>query len=313
MRKFVSVGVTILDILGRPMNAIAANQGSELIEQIRITAAGTAAGPAVIGAKLGLDTTLIGAIGKDDMGAILNTMLVNHKVDTRYLQRYGEMPTSATILAINSAGERPNFHALGAAFSLTIDAPMHNEIVAADHIHWGGVGLMPGVPDSLGAEILAEARANGATVTADLIAPGDHTWPALEPLLPHIDYFMPAAEEAMAISGATGVESAAAWFLDRGGRGCIFKMGAEGSYLATAGETAYIPSFPVQVVDTTGCGDSYCAALHAGLSHGMTLLEACHFASATAALVASGLGSDAGVKDFDSTLAFMNAHRPQAS
>jgi len=42
---FTAVGLTILDILGRPVDPVPAGGSVQLIEEIRMTPAGTAAGP----------------------------------------------------------------------------------------------------------------------------------------------------------------------------------------------------------------------------------------------------------------------------
>lgn len=62
-KSFVSVGVTILDIVGFPINALPEGDSTVLIQQIHICPAGTAAAPAVIAARQDLDTTLVGAGG----------------------------------------------------------------------------------------------------------------------------------------------------------------------------------------------------------------------------------------------------------
>src|SRR6266568_333115 len=67
----VCLGAHILDILGRPVTAIPPGQGSVLLEEIRLTAAGTAAGTAVDLAKLGARVVSMGAIGDDDLARLL--------------------------------------------------------------------------------------------------------------------------------------------------------------------------------------------------------------------------------------------------
>ena len=59
------------------------------------------------------------------------------------------------------------------------------------------------------------------------------------------------------------------------------------------------------MVDTTGCGDAFDAGFIASLHHGMDLETALRFAQASAALVATGLGSDAGIRSFEHTLETM--------
>lgn len=58
-----------------------------------------------------------------------------------------------------------------------------------------------------------------------------------------------------------------------------------------------VPAFSVDVVDTTGCGDSFSAGFIRGLDLGRSRREAAVLGCAAAALVAQGLGTDHG--DFD--------------
>ncbi len=92
---------------------------------------------------------------------------------------------------------------------------------------------------------------------------------------------------------------------------CILKDGENGSRLiGRDGGPQHIAPWPVEAVDTTGCGDSYCGGFIAALARGLSVKAACDVASAVAALVATGMGSDAGGVDWEQTQAFMAAHRP---
>ncbi|MFZ9228139.1 MAG: sugar kinase, partial [Candidatus Nanopelagicales bacterium] len=65
MKKIVSMGVHILDVLGRHVSEIPPGQNIALLDEIRITAAGTAAGTSVDMAKLGASVIAMGAVGED--------------------------------------------------------------------------------------------------------------------------------------------------------------------------------------------------------------------------------------------------------
>ena len=148
---------------------------------------------------------------------------------------------------------------------------------------------------------------SGRTVTFDLLGAGPQTLSLIEPLLPHIDYFMPSIEEARDISGAADVPSAAGFFLGRGVKHCVFTLGGDGAcFVAASGETVHQPAYAIDVVDTTGCGDAFDAGFITALHHRMDVSTALAFAQASAALVATGLGSDAGIR---STVRFPAPHR----
>jgi sugar/nucleoside kinase (ribokinase family) len=83
-------------------------------------------------------------------------------------------------------------------------------------------------------------------------------------------------------------------------------MGGQGSSIAGPDMAEIrVPAYKVPIVDSTGCGDAYCAAFIVGLSKGWDLEKAGRFASAASGLVITGLGSDAGIVDFDKTYDFM--------
>ena len=303
--EFVCVGLTILDILGCPIDQIPDGSSTSIIQQIRLTAAGTAGGPAVIGAKLGMETSLVGAVGKDDIADFLLMLLKKHGVNSNFIQQRDELPTATTMLTVNSKGDRPNFHAIGSTILLELDEKMHEHVVNSKYIHWGGVGTMLKLDNGPAVDILKEAKSNGAVITTDFIAPGEQTLDLLKLILPYVDYFMPSMDEAMEVAGTTTPEDTAEFYLNLGVDTCLFKWGANGSLIATSDMQKHIPAFKVAVVDTTGCGDSYCAGFTAGLSKGFDLEKAALFATATSALVATGLGSDAGVVNFEETLKAM--------
>jgi sugar/nucleoside kinase (ribokinase family) len=123
---------------------------------------------------------------------------------------------------------------------------------------------------------------------------------------------MPGLDEARMISGLKDRREVIRFFLDRGVRHTVFKMGAEGSSVAWLGadgtiEEIRVPAFDVPVVDSTGCGDAYCAGFIVGLLRGWDLIDCARFGTAAAGLVIQGLGSDAGIVDFDHTLQFMRS------
>jgi sugar/nucleoside kinase (ribokinase family) len=98
------------------------------------------------------------------------------------------------------------------------------------------------------------------------------------------------------------VASASAALLADGPKGVLVTLGADGSLVTTSALAERVPALKTDVADTTGCGDAYCAGFLTGLLHGEDVLEAARWGTAAAARVATGLGSDAGLTDLESTL-----------
>ena len=84
-------------------------------------------------------------------------------------------------------------------------------------------------------------------------------------------------------------------------------MGGEGSLFMSEKDKIVTPAFDIKVVDTTGCGDAFDAGMIVGLVKDMDLETSLKFATTTSGLVATGLGSDAGIVDFNHTIEKMNS------
>ncbi|MEF2553300.1 sugar kinase [Aurantimonas sp. A2-1-M11] len=303
MRYDVSVvGLYILDILGRPVTRIPDRGNVEFIDEIRLTVAGTAGGVVVNTAKLGLNSLAVGAVGNDEKADFVLGAMDRLGIDTSAMQRLDGVPTSATILNIRPNGERPALHMRGASDHFDVPPSLYDQIFDTPILHLGGTGLLRKLDGERSRVLLEEAKRRGCTVTFDLIAASAETAGLVLPLLPHIDYFMPSIEEARDMSGQATPGDCAAFYLDRGARTCVFTLGAEGAYYAAAdGTRLHVPAYDIEVIDTTGCGDAFDAGFITALTHRLEPEAAIDFAQGVAALVASGLGSDAGVQSFDHT------------
>jgi sugar/nucleoside kinase (ribokinase family) len=291
----MTMGAHILDVLARPVDAIPDGQETALVEEIRMSAAGTAAGTALTFAKLGATVRTAGAIGDDATGDLLLSLLGRAGIDTTLVVRKHQVPTSASVLPIRRNGERPSLHLLGANPMYTVDDVDWDAVAASDHLHLGA-------PELIGADnaarILSHAKANGVTTSIDLIAPGTLGSPeAIAPVLPHTDYVLPNAEQVIGFTGATDLADGCRALLDAGAGMVVATLGPDGALLFDESGAHQVPAYDVDVVDTTGCGDAFSAGFLYAVMLGRTPLESVTLGNAVAALVAGGLGSDHG--DFD--------------
>lgn len=298
-RHVTTVGLHIVDILGRHVDGIPDGQDVELIDEIRMTVAGTAAATAVDLAKLGVEVSTCGVVGDDELGTWLRSKMDSVGVNTAGLVSVSTHPTSATILPIRHNGERPALHVQGANALLEPEHIPDAALTNSRLLHIGGSCLLPLLDGQPTARLLEAARTAGATTTLDLIGMPNVDHEAIfGPCYPHLDYFLPNDEDALLLSGASSIRTAAAWFADRGVGASLITLGADG-VLVTVGsdDGVVIPAFAVDVVDTTGCGDAFSAGFIAGLVEGRDVLEAAELGVAAGSLVATGLGSDAGISD----------------
>jgi sugar/nucleoside kinase (ribokinase family) len=306
------VGAHILDVLGRPVEAIPPGQGSVRLSEIRATAAGTAAGTAVDLAKLGASVLAIGALGDDLLGDMVAAAMARHGIDVTGLSRKPGVQTSATILPIRANGERPALHVPGATPLLEL-ADVDLDRVRASR------ALLIGAPDALGPlvddlpRIAAPARASGALVAVDVLHPGHpRDFERLAPLLALASWFAPNADQLLRLTGRDELNAAIKDVLALGTHGVAVTLGAAGCLVATQDQNApaSLPAIAVDVVDTTGCGDGFTAGLLAGLLLGVTPVDAAWLGIACGSLVATGLGSDAGIENLGQVADFLARTQP---
>ncbi|MEU4041266.1 carbohydrate kinase family protein [Streptomyces antibioticus] len=300
--KVFTMGVHVLDVLVRPVEAIPEGQGATLVEDIRMTAAGTAGGTALTLAKLGAEVHSAGAVGSDPTGDLLVALLDRAGVGTEFLVRRTDTATSASVLPIRPNGDRPSLHLLGANITYGLDDVPWDALARATHLHLGGPELI-GVDTA--ARILSYARDHGVVTSVDLLAPGVlGSFEQIEAALPYIDHFLPNEDQVRGFTGEDDLLTGARKLLAAGAGVVAVTRGGEGALVVTQDGAEPVPAFVVDVVDTTGCGDAFSAGYLRGVSLGRTPGDAAVLGSAAAALVAQGLGSDHGTFDLAAADAF---------
>ncbi|MEU0227270.1 PfkB family carbohydrate kinase [Streptomyces sp. NPDC006284] len=298
----IALGAHILDTLVSPVECIPEGQDGQVVDRIKVTAAGPAGGTALVLAKLGATVRSAGAIGTDPLGDQLLTLLTRAGVDTSLLLRRSDTQTSASVVPVRPDGSHPTFHVIGTNGAYGPEDAPWEAIAAATHLHLGAPELMGG---AAAAKILSFARDHGVTTSVDCLVPGEPGWlDWIADCLPHVDHLLPNDDQVLGWTGAGDLVAGCRMLLARG-VGCVaVTAGAAGAVVVTADAERTVPAFPADVVDTTGCGDSFSAGFLRGLSLGQDPTEAAVLGCATAAQVVAGLGTDHGDFDLASVRAF---------
>jgi sugar/nucleoside kinase (ribokinase family) len=299
------MGFYTFDCLGWPFTAIPPGGGCYPLEELTLAVSGAAGTAAIAAARMGLRTLAVGGVGDDLMGDWVLQRLRYFGVDVSAMQREKGWRTSSSIVTTRADGSRPALHMAGATADFYVSDAALPTLIECRVFHAGGVGLMRAMDGGRTAEVVAAARNAGAVTTVDVFAGSPDDMPAIARVLPHTDYFLPSIEEARALSGLHEMQDVARFFIDLGASACIFTLGSDGAYYRDrSGSTFTMPAFDVPVKCTCGCGDAFNGGFAVALVRGFDVESAVRFAQATAALNATGLGSQAGVESFEGTLAF---------
>jgi sugar/nucleoside kinase (ribokinase family) len=295
-------------VLGRPVEDLPRGQTSRLLDEIRITVAGTAGGTSVDLARLGADVVAVGAIGEDSLGDFMLGVLEEQGIAAMHLVRKPGVQTSATILPIHPNGDRPAWHVVGANATLDADDIPWDELATCDALHLGGLAALGALDGEPAERVLREAREAGVLTTADCLGiKRDDAMAVVAPCLPYVDIFMPNEQEATALTGEPDAAASARRLRDLGAACVIVKRGEHGCLIADEDGERELPAFEAPVVDTTGCGDAFCAGVIMARCDGWSMDEAARLGNAAGALTMRGLGSDAGARSFDEAVEFMGS------
>lgn len=301
-------GNMVADIIGRPIDALVPkhNAGHTRVDQIRLFTGGFACNAASALARLGVRTGVIGRVGEDEWKNVIARTLERRGIDVSGISVDPANQTPATIVCVDSTGERTFYHAAGASRNFSA-AHVREHLPLIRHSRFfalGYYGILPAMEPDLPA-LLQELKAEcGVTTLLDTCGAVGPTLDDLAQSLPHVDFFIPSLHEATTLTRRNDPKEIVKTLRDNGARGVVgVKLGGEGCLLDDGKRSARVAALPVeQVVDTTGAGDSFLAGIIAAYLHGMDLEQMARFANAVGSCCVQALGASSGIRSFEETM-----------
>ena len=301
-------GLIVADVIAEPMDLRNPPKpgGLAFTNSVQLTTGGNVCNTGIALAKLGMKVAAAGLVGDDVLGTAVTERLRQFGLDTSAVFSTDRGQTSATVVAVEPGGERCFFHTPGVTKLLDPAAlrQCFSIFRRCKYVQIGYFGLLPALTPQL-PSLLQELRsvAPDTKVALETVTPVG-PWRELEPILPHLDLFIPSRGEAVDLTGEHDPEEMIAAFRKQMKRGLIgIKLDAEGCLLDDgAGRPVLVPAYKINVIDTTGAGDTWFAGLLTGLVRGMPLEQAGKLANRTAADCCTALGASAGVRTFEETV-----------
>ncbi|GLX67289.1 ribokinase [Paenibacillus glycanilyticus] len=289
--KLVVIGSLNMDIV---VETNAYPQVGETItgERVRFIPGGKGANQAVAGARLGADTTMIGAVGDDAFGDELLSALRKDGVDIAGVKRVAG--TASGIASIYVAEGDNSIVVVPGANGLVEPADIDR---CEDKLKEADIVLLQlEIPAQTVLYAARKAKSLGKLVVLNP-APAQQL---PEELFGLVDYLTPNRTELSEYTGVDAdgdaLEPAIRRMMELGASHVVTTLGASGSaYLNEAGELERIAGYRMPVIDTTGAGDCYNAALSVALASGRALGEAVDYASMASALSVTKFGAQTGM------------------
>ncbi len=306
MSQVVCAGIVVADVWGRPIDTQPEHGRLMLVDDMGMSIGGCAANTGIGLAKLGVGTSIIGKVGDDGFGTFVREAMAAQGVDTSGIAVSDEANTSATMIMIDSGGERTFIHCIGANATMK-PADIDIDLVrGAEILHFAGALVMPGFDGAPAASVMKAAQDAGTTTALDVVWDDTGRWmELLEPILPHTDIFLPSFPEAVEITGKDTPEEASEVLMAHGVKTVALKMGEEGCYVRTAEREIRVPAFGVHAIDGTGSGDAFVAGFLLGTLAGWDLEDVARMANAVGAMCVTAAGATAGLRSFEDTVGFL--------
>lgn len=266
-------------------------------EKVVYLPGGKGANQAVCMARLQGDVTMVGAVGNDEFGRSLKDQMESNGVKTDFIRVVDGVQTGiANIFHVN----RDNCITVipGANYTVTkerITKEVVQAIAAADVLV-----VQLEIPLETVQYVLGIAKQHGVKTILNP-APAQFLSPELLSL---VDYLTPNETEFELLTGehyTTDEELSALmlkWELTYH-HTLIVTLGERGCAILEDDQLVITPPPKVDVVDTTGAGDSFNGALAVGISTGKSLKETVDFAVKVSALAVTKFGAQEGMPFYE--------------
>lgn len=266
-------------------------QVEKLVDSAALTIGSSSAIFACGAARLGLRVAFTGMCGEDVFGHFMLDEMSKCSVDvSSVILRRGEQTGLSVIL--NRQGDRAILTHPGLIPALKASDVPERLLQASRHLHVASYFLQTALQPDL-PSLFRRAHSLGLTTSLDTNYDPSEKWLGFEELLDATDIFLPNATEALSITRAADVETAARQLTQRSGIVAV-KLGAQGAIACHQNELTRADSLPVQVVDTVGAGDSFDAGFVYGVLNGWALAKSLRLACVCGALSTQKAGGTDG-------------------
>lgn len=281
MKNILVIGSSNTDMVVR-VGGLPLPGETVLGDQFQIFAGGKGANQAVAAQRAGATVRFLGAVGSDDFGKAAIDALVDEGIDTDAVQVIGGVPSGVALILVDQNGENCIAVAPGANAHITPEVVHEYGHIFPD------VGFLL-VQLEMPMDAVEKAIALAAENDVKVILNPAPAASLSDTLLKNLFCITPNASELKTLTGkdvrnAKTAAAAASVLLQRGVQNVVVTLGEAGALICNSDGTHHEKAVAVQVVDTTGAGDTFNGVFTAKLAAGKSLRDALRLAVAAATL-----------------------------
>ncbi len=278
---------------------------------------GSSTNIAVSCARLGLNTALLTAVGRDQVGKFVMRFFEKEGIETKFIPTIDDGRTPAVILGIEPPDKFPLvFYRDNAPdLQITIDHVLAANVSQFRTIVLSGNALSKDPSKTSTMFAAEEANRSNVPVMLDLDFRADQWFDPraygvmVRALLPRVSIVIGTEEEILAASLQDAnqisikdqqvsapeiqgnLDQAIQRILDLGVEVLVVKRGADGCSLFQKGQLEEkVPGFPVEILNVLGAGDAFAGGFVYGYLNGWSLYKACRMGNACGAMLVTRHG-----------------------
>ena len=289
MAKIIGPGSLIVDVTGFAPHLPVAGETTKG-STLRFGPGGKGSNQMTAAHRAGAEVKIIGIRGNDVLGQILKKHYESEGMSEEYITVDSAAETGSALIEIDESDAQNRIIVIFAA----------NEQVGEENILAAEKDFMDCDVVLTQLETTIEAVEKSKELAQKygkpfILNPAPYV-PVSQELFCGVDYVTPNETEAEQFTGVKieGEEScrvAAQKFLDMGVKNVILTLGVKGAYYTDGKREIIVPALKVKAVETTGAGDAFNGGLVAALAEKLPIDIALKFATCTAAISVTRLGS----------------------
>ncbi len=234
-------------------------------------------------ATLGGKTAFVGRLGDDELSSYIRDILEKRGVDISHIVRDSAgQPYHSRIILDQSTGERTIF------YDESHFKPVQADDISLRLLESAAVVLLDYISGPVPIDLVRKARKAHRPVVIDI--EGQPAQAAS--LLDEVDHLVVSDEFARWCTGQSSPGASCTALACTPRAATVVTAGAAGCWWTDRPDrpAVHVPAFLVRAVDTNGCGDTFHGAYALAIAQNFSIAGAVLFASACAALKASGPG-----------------------
>lgn len=260
------------------------NPGETLIgKDFKTVPGGKGANQAIAASRLGAKVAMMGCLGEDQNGIFLEENLKANKVETKFIKKVKGVPSGVAGITL-AEGDNSIIVVPGANYEVDktyIDK--NKEVIKSAKI----VLLQLEIPIEVVEYVIDICNKNKVKT---ILNPAP-IQKLKEDILEKLDYLTPNKHEFEILYESKIEEE----MLKKHKNKLIITKGSEGVSFYDGDKVINLPSNKVEVVDTTGAGDTFNGAFAYSLVKGMSIKESIEFANKAAAISVTKFGAQGGM------------------